>query len=100
MGRPPRKSFPEPSPQLTDDQKLFARKLFKLRVHEAKGFVFRQLFEKVMSYRYPNDFLPIKPYGITGDRKNAGYRKQAGVFYQVYAPAQPAEPRAALVAAK
>lgn len=32
------------------------------------------------------DFQSIKPWGNIGDRKNDGYIKSKGIFYQVYAP--------------
>ncbi|NLN04303.1 MAG: hypothetical protein GX166_05735 [Clostridiaceae bacterium] len=32
------------------------------------------------------DFRPIKPWGNVGDRKNDGYIKSKGIYYQVYAP--------------
>jgi hypothetical protein len=32
------------------------------------------------------DFQQIKPWGNIGDRKNDGYIKTKGIFYQVYAP--------------
>jgi hypothetical protein len=38
-----------------------------------------------MNYAEPN-FQQIKPWGNIGDRKNDGYIKPKGIFYQVYAP--------------
>jgi hypothetical protein len=69
--------------------KLVARKMFKLRVHEAKGFAFQRLFELVMGYRY-TDFVPVRPYGNAGDRKNDGYIPSEGRYFQVFAPENPA----------
>lgn len=69
-------------------QKLFARKMFMLRVHQAKGTEFQSLFERIMSYRYAS-FIQVRPYGSDGDRKNDGYDRDSGTFYQVYAPVSP-----------
>ncbi len=73
-------------------ERLMARKLFRLRVHQAKGDAYQSLFEQVMGYTH-NDFVPIRPYGNQGDRKNDGYCRSSGVFYQVYAPDQPVASR-------
>ena len=73
---------------MDSDQKLIARKLFRLRVHEAKAAEYQRLFEKVMQYRDRN-FVPIRPYGNIGDRKNDGYIPATGTYFQVYAPEDP-----------
>src|SRR5271156_3689532 len=83
----------------TTDRKLMARLVFKLRGHEAKGMVFQRLFEKVMQYRYPNDFVPIKPYGNVGDRKNDGYSPSTGTYFQVFAPEDATSARSITTAA-
>jgi hypothetical protein len=70
--------------------KLLARRLFRLRVHEAKGIEFQHLFEKVMQYAH-RDFTPIKPHGRVGDRKNDGYIRSSGTYFQVYAPENPTQ---------
>lgn len=79
-------------------KKLLARKLFRLRVYESTGQAFQQLFEQVMSYGEPN-FVPIRPYGNVGDRKNDGYIPPSGTYFQVFAPEDPSQPRAVLRAA-
>jgi len=50
---------------------------------------FKDYSKKIMGYRYPDDFMPIKPYGAIGDRKNDGYCQRTGVYHQVFAPEQP-----------
>ena len=70
---------------LTNDEKTIARNLFKLLIHEADGVVFERLFTSIMDYAEP-DFRQIKPWGNIGDRKNDGYIKSKGIFYQVFAP--------------
>jgi hypothetical protein len=79
--------------------KLIARNMFKLRVHEAKGTAFQRLFERVMEYRF-RDFTLIKPHGNVGDRKNDGYIRSCGLYFQVYAPEHPETPGSAVNAAK
>lgn len=79
--------------------RLIARNMFKLRVHEAKGFAFQRLFERVMGYRF-GDFTPIKPYGQFGDRKNDGYIRSRGRYFQVFAPENPTSQDSAVHAAK
>jgi hypothetical protein len=78
--------------------KLVARNMFKLRVHEAKGLAFQRLFEKVMTYRLP-EFTPIRPYGNVGDRKNDGYIRSQGCYFQVFAPEDPTTGTTAVAAA-
>lgn len=66
-------------------QKLDARKAFKLRIHESNGNAFEDLFCDVM--RASNkDFKKVKPQGRIGDRKNDGFIQSEGKYYQVYAP--------------
>jgi hypothetical protein len=70
---------------LTRDEKYIARILFKILIYESEGMTFQRLFTDIMSYAEPN-FQPIKPWGNIGDRKNDGYIKSKGIYYQVYAP--------------
>jgi hypothetical protein len=39
-----------------------------------------------MSKAYPGDFIPCRPWGNVGDRKNDGYLKSERILFQVYAP--------------
>lgn len=69
-------------------QKLDARKAFKLRIHESNGNAFEDLFCDVM--RASNKgFKKVKPQGRIGDRKNDGFIQSEGRYYQVYAPESP-----------
>ncbi|BCO21043.1 hypothetical protein KUC3_39000 [Alteromonas sp. KC3] len=69
-------------------QKLEARKAFKLRIHESHGNAFEDLFCDVM--RASNqDFKKVKPQGRIGDRKNDGFIPTEGKYYQVYSPQSP-----------
>ena len=70
---------------MTNNQKAQARIFFENRILKADKQAFEDLFTEIMNYK-ESDFQSIKPWGIIGDRKNDGYIKSRGVFYQVYAP--------------
>lgn len=66
-------------------EKTLARQLFQNKILKAEGQIFEDMFSAVMNYAEA-DFQQIKPWGNIGDRKNDGYIKTKGIFYQVYAP--------------
>jgi len=70
---------------MNSQEKALLRKLFRLKIHESDGDTFESLFSNIMFYAEP-DFQQIKPWGNIGDRKNDGYIKTKGIYYQVYAP--------------
>jgi len=70
---------------LREELKYIARKLFKLKIHESNGQTFEDLFSRVMSCSNKN-FQQVKPQGRIGDKKNDGFDKVNGKYYQVYAP--------------
>ncbi len=70
---------------MNNQEKALARKLFKLKIHEANGQAFEDIFTAIMNY-IETDFQSIKPWGNIGDRKNDGYIKSKGVFFQVFSP--------------
>lgn len=61
----------------------FSNKIFK-----KSGAEFQSFFEDIMEKAF-SDFQKIKPYGNKGDGGNDGYRKDSGIYYQVYAPNEP-----------
>ncbi len=67
------------------NDKVIARKLFRLKIYESDGQSYEDLFTSVIKSKYP-DFTPIEPSGNVGDRKNDGYRPMFGHYYQVHAP--------------
>jgi hypothetical protein len=67
------------------DEKHIARVLFQLKLHQSDGQAYEDIFTKVMQMSNPH-FRPIKPQGRIGDKKNDGYDKQNGIYYQCYAP--------------
>jgi hypothetical protein len=52
----------------------------------AKGTAFQEFFERLMSLAYKADFMPCRPWGNRGDRKNDGFLKSERRLFQVYAP--------------
>jgi len=62
-----------------------SRLLFKNKILESDKQSYEDLFVKVMENSNSN-FQPVKPQGSFGDRKNDGFDKTTGTFYQVYAP--------------
>ncbi|MGE3407554.1 MAG: ABC-three component system protein [Pirellulales bacterium] len=73
---------------MNTDHKTLARMMFKLRVLTSVGQAYEDLFTEIMGYARPS-FVQIKPQGQFGDRKNDGYVKDEGHYYQVYAPENP-----------
>lgn len=70
---------------MTRDEKHISRILFKNKIHEADGQKFEDLFSAIMNYT-ESGFKQIKPWGNIGDRKNDGYIKNKGIYFQVHAP--------------
>jgi hypothetical protein len=65
-----------------------ARIQFKNMVLSNHGQSFEDLFVRVMQASDPG-FRPVKPQGRYGDKKNDGFNKSKGQYYQVYAPEDP-----------
>lgn len=59
--------------------------LMRLQLIDSYGVKFEDIFCRLMM-KYNKDFIKIKPYGNIGDRKNDGYIKGTGEFFQVYGP--------------
>lgn len=70
---------------MTKNEKYIARVMFKLKLYESDGQKFEDLFVKIMCKSNPN-FKPVKAYGRIGDRKNDGFDRCTGTYYQVFAP--------------
>ncbi len=70
---------------MNSQEKSLARQLFQNKIFRADGQIFEDIFTAIMNYAEA-DFRSIKPWGNIGDRKNDGYIKNKGKFYQVYAP--------------
>lgn len=61
---------------------------FKIKIHSKNGTEYQSFFEDIMEKAFL-DFQKIRPYGSKGDAGNDGYRKDSGIYYQVYAPNTP-----------
>jgi hypothetical protein len=59
---------------------------FRVQFLEARGEEFQDLFSSIMSKAHPGDFIPCRPWGADGDRKNDGYLRSERTLFQVYAP--------------
>lgn len=70
---------------LTNGDKFVARILFKNKVLQYKGQAFEDFFVSVMT-KAEIGFQAVKAYGNIGDRKNDGFVRTTGTYYQVYAP--------------
>jgi len=70
---------------LNTQEKTLARHLFQNKILKADGQAFEDIFTAIMNYKEAG-FQSVKPWGNIGDRKNDGYIKTNGIFYQVYAP--------------
>lgn len=66
--------------------RMYYEQRFTIQWLEAKGLAFQDLFASVMSKAHPGDFMPCRPWGAIGDRKNDGYLKSERTLFQVYAP--------------
>ncbi|NOU18059.1 MAG: hypothetical protein HOO91_10945 [Bacteroidales bacterium] len=67
------------------EEKTLVRIFFENKIRRSDGNAFEDLFTQVMNYAEP-EFEQIKPWGNIGDRKNDGFIRSKGIFYQVFAP--------------
>ena len=70
---------------MTREQKYIAHLMFKNKVYKSDGNAFEAFFSQIMTCANVN-FQQVKPQGSIGDRKNDGFDKTTGTYYQVYAP--------------
>lgn len=60
---------------------------FELCYLKKKGNEFQDFFAEIMEKRHRDgDFIRVRPWGNTGDRKNDGYLSSERTLFQVYAP--------------
>ncbi|WP_040660284.1 ABC-three component system protein [Oscillibacter ruminantium] len=67
-------------------ERAFYDMKFDLLFQSKTANEFQLFFSKIMSARYPGDFVATRPWGQLGDQKCDGYILSTGTFYQVYAP--------------
>jgi hypothetical protein len=70
---------------MTPEEKYIARIILRNKILISDGQAYENLFCQIMSV-YNSNFRAIKPQGSFGDRKNDGFDKITGTYYQVYAP--------------
>lgn len=71
--------------RINSNEQYLSTMIFKLRIHTYEGQQFEDFFVEIMC-AYNKNFQPVKAHGRYGDRKNDGFDKYSGTFYQVYAP--------------
>jgi len=57
----------------------------------AKGNSFQNFFDELMTRAHKGDYMPCRPWGKRGDRKNDGFLKSERRLFQVYAPNEMSE---------
>lgn len=67
-------------------QDAYYEQKFEVGFLRAKGDAFQTFFERLMGLAYKADFMPCRPWGNQGDRKNDGFLKSERRLFQVYAP--------------
>ena len=65
--------------------KYIARIMLQNKIYTCQGQAYEDLFGQIMQ-RSNGNFNLVKAHGNSGDKKNDGYDKTSGTFYQVYAP--------------
>lgn len=66
-------------------EKYIARIIFKNKIYENDGQKYEDFFVKVLKKSKPA-FQAVKAHGNIGDRKNDGFDKTSGTYYQVFGP--------------
>lgn len=70
---------------MNQEEQYIAKIIFKNRIFQYKGQQFEDFFVSVMT-KANSQFQAVKAYGNIGDRKNDGFDRTTGTYYQVYAP--------------
>lgn len=70
---------------MTSEERYIARIIFKNRILESNGQKFEDLFVDIMT-KSNIEFQAVRAYGKIGDKKNDGFVKSSGTYYQVFAP--------------
>jgi hypothetical protein len=70
---------------MNKDEKRISYIIFKNKILENSEQSYENFFIEVMC-KYNSNFQPVKPQGRIGDKKNDGFDKETGTYYQVYAP--------------
>ncbi|HQY63248.1 MAG TPA: hypothetical protein PK141_17730, partial [Polyangiaceae bacterium] len=71
---------------IDDVARAFYELKFEIEYLKLKGESFQDFFATVMEKKYPADFVRVRPWGNSGDRKNDGYVRSRRILFQCYAP--------------
>ena len=75
-------------------EKAYYEGQFEIAFLKAKGSAFQTFFNELMERAYRSDYMPCRPWGNRGDRKNDGFLKSERRLFQVYAPNEMTEKKA------
>jgi hypothetical protein len=67
-------------------EKAFYETKFENAFLRAKSNAFQDFFNELMGRAYKSDYMPCRPWGKLGDRKNDGFLKSENRLFQVYGP--------------
>lgn len=71
---------------MDDLSKAFYEYNFKDKIREKTDSQYEEFFSKIMKSKYKDNFLPCKPWGREGDRKNDGYLIKEKYLFAVNGP--------------
>lgn len=72
--------------KVDETQRCFYGLKFENAYLRNRGKAFEDFFARVMAHAFPDDFRPVRPYGLRGDLKCDGFRVSDGTVFQSYAP--------------
>ncbi|MCX7046660.1 MAG: hypothetical protein NTX50_14390 [Candidatus Sumerlaeota bacterium] len=75
-------------------EKAYYEAQFENAFLKARGNEFQSFFNELMGRAYKSDYMPCRPWGNRGDRKNDGFLKSDRRLFQVYAPNEMTEKEA------
>lgn len=67
-------------------EKAYFETKFENKFLKSKGNEFQSFFNDLMERAYKDDYMPCRPWGKQGDKKNDGFLKSDRRLFQVYAP--------------
>ncbi|MHB8555682.1 MAG: ABC-three component system protein, partial [Candidatus Dormibacteria bacterium] len=73
---------------MVDPDRAWWSMRFDWQFSRIEGEAFQAFFCDLMGRAYPGDFIPTRPWGRQGDRKNDGYLKSQRQLFQAYAPSR------------
>lgn len=79
---------------MDDLEKAYYDVKFENAFLKSKGNAFQTFFNELMGRAYKDDYMPCRPWGNRGDRKNDGFLKSERCLFQVYAPNEMTEKEA------